>query len=69
MIASVVLPVPEVPRRSRPQIVALNLRPQRLAGSDEMLLTNELIERARPHPVGEGIAAVASIGGARNGLK
>ncbi len=57
------------PEDQRAQVVALNLRPQRLAWRDQMLLPDELIERARTHAVGQRIAAVAGVVGVGNGLK
>jgi hypothetical protein len=32
---------------------ALQRRPQRLAGSEHLRLADDVIEAARPHPVGE----------------
>src|SRR6185369_1926396 len=48
-------------------IVALNLRAQRLAGADKMLLPDEFIERARTHAVSQRAGAIAGVLAARDG--
>ena len=52
--ASVVLPVPGGPHRiSECSCPLLERLAQRLAGSEHLVLADELIERARPHAIGE----------------
>ena len=48
------------PEDERARLVAINLRTQRFAGTDEMFLTGELIKCAGPHAVGKGTGAVSS---------
>ena len=68
--ASVVLPVPGGPQKMiEPGIVALDLHAQRFAGADQMFLSDELIERARTHAIGQRPRCVASATGIRDGLE
>ena len=67
MRASVVLPVPgRAPQDDRLQQIALDRLAQRLARREELLLADELVEGARPHPLGQrrarGASAAASSG-------
>ena len=45
------------PEDHRGRIIALDLHPQRFAGADQVLLPDELVERARTHAVGQRAAA------------
>ena len=47
------------PEDERANIVALDLRAQRLAGRDQMLLADKLIERPRTHAIGQRPGAIA----------
>ncbi len=40
------------------QLIALDLRAERLAGSEDMLLAGEIIQGLGTHPVGQGAFAV-----------
>ncbi len=44
------------PQDHRRRLVGLDRAPQRAAGPDDLLLADELVERARPHPRGERLA-------------
>ena len=57
------------PEDERTDVVALDLRAQRLAGADQVLLSDEFVERARTHAVGERAGAVAGVVAARDGLE
>src|SRR6185295_18585527 len=57
------------PKDERAEIVALNLRTQRFAGSDQMFLTDILVECARTHTVRQRTGAVTRVVRARSGLK
>ncbi|MEZ5394940.1 MAG: hypothetical protein R2724_19235 [Bryobacterales bacterium] len=52
-LARVVLPTPGGPQNHRPELVALDLVAQRLAGREQVLLADVFVERARPHALGE----------------
>ena len=47
------------PEDERADIVALNLGAQRLAGRDQMLLADKLVQRARAHAIGQRPGAIA----------
>jgi hypothetical protein len=47
------------PEDDRAGIVALNLQPQRFARADDMLLSDEFVQSARTHAVGERARAFA----------
>ena len=54
ILASVVLPTPGGPQKmQRTGVVALDLYAQGLAGAENVLLPDELVERARTHAVGQ----------------
>ena len=55
------------PEDERADIVALNLRAQRFARADQVLLADKFIERARTHAVGQRAGAVAGVIAARDG--
>ncbi len=55
------------PENEGSDVVALNLRPQRLARTDQVLLADKFIQRARTHAVGEWASAVAGVITARDG--
>ncbi len=57
------------PEDERADVVALDLDAQRLAGRDQMLLADELIERPRTHAISERTSAVAGGVAARDGLE
>ena len=57
------------PEDHRAGVVVVDLRAQRLAGPEQMLLADELIERARPHAIGQRPGAVARTVAARDGLE
>ena len=57
------------PEDERADIVALDLRAQRLARTDQVLLADEFIERPRTHAVGQRASAVAGVFAARDGWK
>ena len=57
------------PQDQGSDIVALNLRPQRLARRDQVLLPDEFIQRARTHPVRQRPRLVRFTRSARNRLK
>ena len=64
MRASVVLPVPGGPQRMIDcRQVALDRFAQRLAGREQLLLADELVERARPHALGQRRAVRARCAG------
>ncbi len=41
------------PQKHRPELVAFNLRAQRFARAEQLLLSDEFIERLRTHPIGQ----------------
>ncbi len=54
ILASVVLPTPGGPQKiMEPEIVALDLHAQRLAGADQVLLAAQLLQGARAHALGQ----------------
>ncbi len=57
------------PEDERADIVAFNLGAQRLARPDQLVLSDEFVQAARAHTVGEGAGAVAGVVAARNGLE
>src|SRR6266536_314912 len=57
------------PENQRSKVIAFNLRPQRLARSNQVLLSDEFIERARTHAVGQRPRLVGLTFSARDGLK
>ena len=57
------------PEDERAEIVALDLDAERLAGGDEVLLADELVEGARTHAVGERASAIGGGVGVRDGFE
>ena len=52
------------PQDQRRQLRRLERAAQQLAGAEQVLLPDELVERSRPHPLGQRLAA-AILGGVR----
>ena len=57
------------PEDERAGVVAVNLRAQGLAGTDQVFLAGELFERARTHAVRQRPRAVGGVIGVRDGLE
>ena len=57
------------PEDQRAGIVAIDLRAQRLARSDQVLLTDVLVERSRTHAVGQRPRRIGRAARIRDGLK
>ena len=57
------------PEDERPSIVAVNLRAQRLAGTDQVLLPHVLVQPARTHSVGQRTGRIGGAACIRDGLK
>src|SRR5271155_8448 len=57
------------PEDERASVVALDLRVEGLAGTDQVFLAGVLLERARTHAVGQRAGAVGCVGCVRNGFE
>ena len=55
------------PQDQRAEVVRLDGPAQRLAGAEHLVLAEDLLERARPDPIGQGRVRARSVGHGRRG--